>query len=597
MNKNRSDIEKKDKWSIEKIFSSEKDWHLAYAEIKPKDAFLKFKEILCYKDKLNESEKIFSSCLEKYFNTARKLEKLFTYAHLYLDEDLSNDKAKNIFGLISNLLVDFETNTAWIEPEILQIEEKKLRKYLLNPSLKDFRFYIEKLLKLKQHTLSKEQEEILARSSQSLEVCDLVFSSLNNADIKFNNILDKNNKTYPLSHATYFNHLQSEDRVLRKNAFENYHQKYLDLQNSLTELLYGNIKNTNFVSNARKYKSSLEFKLFPNNIDAQVYFNLIKTVKENISSLHKYVTLKKEKLQVDKVHIYDLYTSIVKKIELKKSYEEAKKIVLDSVSILGEDYKNMLKKGLNEDRWIDVYETKNKKSGAYSSGCYDSLPYILLNFEGSLNDIFTLAHESGHSMHTLLANKNQSYIYSHYPIFLAEIASIFNEHILFDLLIKTLKKEEEKKYIINFMLDNINRILFRQTLFAEFELEIHNMQNKNIPLTTSLLKKIYKELYQFYYGKDFEVDDLLQVEWARVPHFYSPFYVYQYAIGFSIALFASKKIKKDPSYKEKYLSILKKGDSDYPLNILKDADIDILKPVFITEAIQYFNDLLENFKN
>ncbi len=593
MLKKRSDISEKYLWNISKIFSSIQEWKNAYLEIKPQDDKNKWVEISLYKGKLRDSAQILSNCLNKYFEILRKIEKLHIYAHLFLDENLSNSEAKHIFGLITNLICDFQSSTSWIEPEILSINQDDLKKYLKQKILSDFIFYIEKLINLKPHTLSENEEKILASSNQILNVCDLIFSSFNNADIKFADIKDKDDNTHPLTHGLYSVYLKSKDRILRKNAFEKMHEKFCEYENTLTELFYGEVKNSFFISETRKYESSLQAALFPNNIDTKVYVNLIKTIKDNIFSLHKYVSLKKEKLKVDKIHLYDLYVPISKDIEFQFTYDEAKQLVVESVQILGKEYQSILQKGIHQDRWIDVYETENKKSGGYSSGCFDTYPYILLNYQNTLNDALTLAHECGHSMHTLLSNKTQNYWYSSYPIFLAEIASTLNELLFLDLLMKKIKKEEEKQYLINSMIDRINSTIFRQTLFAEFEFEIHKFQKQNIPITPDLLKNKYSELYKFYYGKDFFVDELVAIEWARIPHFYSPFYVYQYATGISIAISIFNKIKNDKDYKNKYLTLLKSGGCDYPLNLLKKADIDITQPSYIKEALGFFNDLIK----
>lgn len=593
MLKKRSDIPQKYIWDISKIFSSTNEWNKAFLDIKPKEDKNKWIEIISYKNKLKDSAQILADCLKKYFDFLRKIEKLYVYAHLSLDENLSNSDSKHIFGLMTNLFSDFQASTSWIEPEILSIDSNILKKYLNNKILADFKFYIEKLINLKPHTLSEKEEKILARSNQVLQVCDLVFSSFNNADLKFSDVLDKDNKSHPLTHGLYSVYLKSNDRVLRKNAFEQLHKKFNEYENTLTELFYGEVKNSHFISESRNYESSLQAALYPNNIDTKVYTNLLKTIRDNISHLHKYISIKKEKLKVENIHLYDLYVSIYKDIDFKFSYDEAKELVIESVEILGKDYQDLLKKGINQDRWIDVYETENKKSGGYSSGCYDSYPYILLNYQDTLNDALTLAHECGHSMHTLLSNTSQQYSYSRYPIFLAEIASTLNELLFLDLLMKKISKPEEKKYLINSMIDRINSTIFRQTLFAEFEFSIHDLQKQNIPVTPKLLKDKYSELYKFYYGKDFQVDDLLSIEWARIPHFYSPFYVYQYATGISIAICIFNKIKKNKNYTEKYLTLLKSGGMDYPLNILKNAEIDITKPLYITEALEFYNNLVK----
>ena len=591
--KKRSEIEKKDTWNIEKIFSDEKEWKLAFDEIFGKET--KFKDLLSFKNKLSESAKNIKDTLETYFKYSRKLEKLFTYAHLYLDQDVSNDKAKQLYGMITNLYNEFQTLTSFLEPEIIQIENSLLKKYLDDTCLKDYKFYLEKLLRLKKHTLSFKEEEILARSSKCLDSVGQSFSSFNNADVKFDSIEDSSGKKHTLSHATFLVYLRSSDRTLRKNAFKSLYKQYSSYENTITELLSGQIKNASFISESRKYKNSLQASLFPKNIDESVYLNLIEAVKKNISSLHKFVKVKKKKLKLDKFHFYDIYAPIVKDVDLKFDIDEAKDLVINSVRPLGEEYQKVLKKGLSEDRWLDVFETKGKRSGAYSSGCYDSYPYMLMNFEGNLNDVLTLAHECGHSMHSFLSDKNQSYQYSQYPIFLAEIASTFNEQLLIDHLLKKLSSEDQKKYLYNYLLDGIHATLFRQTLFAEFELKIHSFEKNNIPITPALMKKTYEELYRFYYGEDFEIDDCIKIEWARIPHFYSSFYVYQYAIGISTALYFFNKVKEDENFTSTYLDFLKSGGSDFPLNILKKTTADLTKATFIENAIKYFDEILDKF--
>lgn len=590
--KKRSEIKQNDTWDISKMYFTLDDWKKTFSSIKPKEEGI-FLELSCFKGKLKDSSKTLFECLKKYFEILQKLENLYVYAHLFLDQDLTNNDAKNIFGLITTLLTEYQTATSWIEPEILSIDTNLLNKYLNDKVLVDYRFYLSKLIKLIPHTLSEKEEKILAKSSSVLQVCSLVFSTFNNADLKFDNIEDKDGKLLPLSHGLYQVYLKSDDRVLRKNAFEKLHEKFLAHENSLTELFYGEIKNSLFVSSSRNYQNSLDAALFPNNIDTSVYLNLVKTIKNNIKTLHEFVSLKKQKLKLQNVHLYDLYFPLFKEIDFKFTYDEAKNLVIESTSVLGLEYQEILQKGITQDRWIDVYETENKRSGGYSSGCYSSYPYILLNYQNTLNDALTLAHECGHSMHSYFSNKTQKYLYSSYPIFLAEIASTLNELLFLDLLMKKIKNQEEKKFLINTLLDRINQTIFRQTLFADFELQMHSKHKEGHTLTPDLLKTNYLELYKIYYGKDFMTDDLLSIEWARIPHFYTPFYVYQYATGISIAISIFNKIKSSASYKDKYLNLLKSGGSDYPLDILKKADIDITKPTYLEEALNYFKELLK----
>ncbi|MBN2478734.1 MAG: oligoendopeptidase F [Parachlamydiales bacterium] len=589
----RNDVSKEDKWDIEKIFSSVQAWKEFFEKINPKDKKNAFLEVNKYKDILQKSSDNILKCLNNYFELSKKIEKLYIYAHLYLDQDLSNDEAKTLFGMISSLYNLFAAETSWIEPEILKIEEKTFQKFLKEESLKDFRFYLEKLYRLKPHTLTSDQEKILAKSEKCLNTPSLAFSMLNNADFKFENVKNSKGEEKILSHATYLTYLRSKDRTLRKDAFEKLHKQFSKYENTITELLAGSVKNSSFISETRNYNSSLQASLFPKNIDEEVYLNLIETVHKKIDSLHKFVKFKKEKLGLDKLHFYDVYASVVKDVSFNFEKDKAVNMVIDSVKPLGSEYQNALKKGLTEERWVDFFETKNKKSGAYSSGFYESYPYILMNYENSLNDVLTLAHECGHSMHSLLANQNQLYQYASYPIFLAEIASTFNEKLLMDNLFKSCKKEEEKKYLLCYQLDSIHATFFRQTLFAEFEYKIHKFEQDNIPITPNLLKTTYGDLYKLYYGEDFYVDDSLKVEFLRIPHFYSSFYVYQYAIGIASAFYFHKMINDDPSHKEKYLGFLKKGGSDYPLNILKSANVDLKKPQIIENLFDYFDDLLD----
>jgi oligoendopeptidase F len=345
------------------------------------------------------------------------------------------------------------------------------------------------------------------------------------------------------------------------------------------------------LAKTRGFKNCLEAALYPNNIDLNVFYNLIKTVKSRINVLHKFVKIKKEILKLKKIHPYDLYAPLVKNVSFEMSIEEAKKNVIESVGILKKEYKSILKKGLFKDRWVDFCETARKRSGAYSSGCYDSMPYILMNFHSSLNDVLTLAHEAGHSMHSYLSNKNQSYCYSGYPIFVAEVASTFNEQLLFEHLFKNTKSKGKKALLLSNKINAIHATFFRQTLFAEFELKLHEIVEKGNPLTPSILKKVYRELYSEYYGEDLALDEYIDIEWARIPHFYYNYYVYQYATGISAAIALFEKMKKNKNHCQEYLKFLKSGGSRYPLDMLKDAGVDLRKPQVIEALIDYFDRL------
>jgi oligoendopeptidase F len=587
---NRDSVKEKDRWNIEKMYSSLDEWR---KNLKIVNESNYWKSLDLYKNKLHESTKNLKSTLTSYFNLNRSLENLAVYAHLLLDEDLSNDKAKEAYGLAQFSLFKFTEQASWIEPEILQLSSQSLEEYINNPDLKDYKFYLEKLSKFKPHTLSIPEELIIARVEQTFQSPYKTFSALDNADLIFEDVLDSSGNKHGLTHGKYTSYLREPDRILRKNAFETYHKKFMQFENTLCEVLQGQIKNHEFVAKTRKFNSCLDAALYPNQISTEVYHNLIKAVRDNIKTLHKFVSFKKRILKLDKLSPYDMYAPLITGVDFKMNLEKAKETVVNSVAPLGKEYQDILKKGIFEDRWVDYFETNKKRSGAYSSGCYDSMPYILMNYYETLNDVTTLAHEAGHSMHSYLSNHTQSYQYSQYPIFVAEVASTFNEQLLHDHLLKKINDKKQEAYLLADSLDRIQATFFRQTLFAEFELKIHDLVEKGTPLTPSLLKNIYHQLYLDYYGPDMEVGDLIDIEWGRVPHFYYNFYVYQYATGISAAIYLYNLLKNDKNVCQQYLEFLKSGGSHYPLELLKKAGVDLTKPDAVQSLIYYFDHLID----
>lgn len=583
----RSDVALADKWNVEKMYPSLEDWYKDLNLIKKKKDW---QTLELYKNKLQESSDNLSKTLKISFDLQRSLEKLYTYSHLIMDEDLGNDKAKEAFGIIQATFTDFKEKTAWIEPEILQMPKTVFSAYLNDPVLSEYKIYLENLYRLKNYTLPPREEEILARLSNVFQTPYRTFSSFDNADLTFDKVKDSKGNLLDLTHGKYSLYLHNKDRVLRKNVFETYHSRFLNFENTLCELISGEVRNHYFVAKTRGFDSCLEAALYPNNIDLSVYKNLIATVRANIKTLHKYVAMKKKLLKLDKLAPYDLYAPVVE-LDVKMNLDEAKKTVIGSVAVLGEKYQSVLKKGLLTDRWVDFYETARKRSGAYSSGCYDSMPYILMNYYGNLNDVNTLAHEAGHSMHSYLSHENQPYQYSSYSIFVAEVASTFNEQLLADHLSKKMCHDDERAMLISDFLDRIHATFFRQTLFAEFELKIHELIEKDQPLTPGLLKQIYHQLYVDYYGPDMLLDNKIDIEWARIPHFYYNFYVYQYATGISAAVYLFDLVKKDKKNALPYLKFLESGCSDYPLNILKKAGVDLTKPDAIEALLKHFDQL------
>lgn len=437
----------------------------------------------------------------------------------------------------------------------------------------------------------------MALSGKALDASQRAFGALNNADLLFQPAIDSKGGGFPLSNGTYLSYLRSPDRVLRKSAFENLHRGFETHANTLCELIQGQVQSHLFVARARKFESCLEAALFPNQIDRSVYENLIASVRAHLPAMHKYIALRKKLLKLPDIHVYDLYVPLVEEAEANMGYEEAREAVVASVAPLGNKYQSALKKGLLEDRWVDIYENTRKRSGAYSSGCYDSMPYILLNYHGTLNDVLTLAHEAGHSMHSFLSRTCQPYIYSQYALFVAEVASTFNEQLLLKHLKTKAKSKRDQAFLINYQIEGIRGTIFRQTLFAEFELQLHKWAEEGIPLTPALLKEHYVQLNKEYYGPDLVIDPELAIEWARIPHFYYNFYVYQYATGLSAALALFQQAMSDEKAKDRYLEFLSSGGSKYPIDLLKGAGIDMKKPDAVNAAMDYFGRLVDDLKN
>lgn len=593
MVKTRSEVSMDDKWNVESLYSSLTSWQKDLKSSAQIDKTPHWPEFARFKGKAGKDAKTLKAALETLFEISRKLSKLYTYAHLRHDEDIADDATKTAFTQISHLMHDFNQECAWFEPELLALPAAQIKKLLASPALSDYRFYLDKIIRLKKHMLTSEKEELVALSGKAMAASVKAFSAISDADFRFGSILDSEGKEVELTQSSYGLYIRSQDRVLRKNAFERLHGQYLAYENTLCELLNGNVQAHLFNAKARKFNSCVEASLYPKNIDVDVYHSLISAVNDNIDVMHKYMRLREQVLNIGPLHLYDMHVPLTKNIDIKMNYEEAENAVIESVAPLGSDYQNILRKGLLKERWVDRYENKNKRSGAYSSGCYDSSPYILMNYKGLLRDVFTLAHEAGHSMHSYLSQKNQPYHYSDYPIFLAEVASTFNEDLLMRNLVKNAKTDDEKIFLLNQQIEDIRATLFRQTMFAEFELFIHEMTEKNIPLTPKLLKEQYSRLNASYFGP-VVIDPLIEIEWARIPHFYYNFYVYQYATGISAALALSERVinggKKE---REDYLSFLKSGSSRYPIEILKKAGVDMRSPAPVEAAINKFRGLVD----
>lgn len=594
----RSQVAEQDQWNIAALYPTDKAWEADLKSLcNESDQRPVWPEFSKLKGNLHENVSILKKCLDLQFDISRRLSKLYTYAHLRHDEDIANDTYKQAYSRITSLLHIFHEETAWFEPELLSLSDDKIQDYLSSPVLAEYRFTLEKIVRIKKHTLSSEQEELLALAGKALGASGKAFSALNDADLKFGVVLDSEGNEKSLTHASYGLFLRDQDRILRKNAFQQMQQAYVNCENTLCELLNGQVQTHVFNARARGYASSLEAALFPKNIETGVYHALIKAVHSKISTLHHYLKIRKKLLGVEELHMYDMYVPLIKSVEIKMSFDEASDLIVESVAPLGSAYQNALRKGLKEDRWSDRYENKNKRSGAYSSGCYDSMPYILMNYKNIIRDVFTLAHEAGHSMHSLLSHTHQPYHQSDYPIFLAEVASTFNEELLMRLLLERASSTEEKIFLINQKIEDIRTTLFRQTMFAEFELKIHEMAEQHIPLTPKTFKEIYFKLNQHYFGSNTFIDQEIEIEWARIPHFYYNFYVFQYATGISASLALSERVLRGgDAEREDYLNFLKGGSSRYPMDLLKLAGVDMLSPEPVQTAIVKFGDLVHELE-
>ncbi len=595
MTKSRNEIPEQDQWNVAALYPSFAAWEQELQAIQGQQKELHWPELAEFKGHLSNPVQL-AEMLNKLFTLDRELSELYTYAHLKLDEDVGNDVNKHYFGLISQLMHHFQLESSWIEPELLSLSDTENQKLLQNSSLKPFQFYLEKVSRRKAHTLPPEQEKILALSSKALDTSYRAFGALNNADLTFKPAIDEKGKEHALSNGSYLMYVRSPDRNLRKTAFLHLHQGFQSHANTICELLQGLVEGHLFTARARNFPSCLDSALFNHKIDPKVYSQLIQTVRKGLPLMHEYLELRKKVLKLDEIHAYDLYVPLLSETNMNMAYPDACRAVIESVALLGTEYQDILKKGLTTDRWVDVYENTRKRSGAYSSGCYDSMPYILMNYHGTLNDVLTLAHEAGHSMHSYYSRTHQSYINSQYPIFVAEVASTFNEQLLLRHLLSQAKTKQEKAVLLNYQIEGIRGTIFRQTLFAEFEWQLHRWAEEGIPLTPSLLNETYLKLNQEYYGPSFAADPELAFEWARIPHFYYDFYVYQYATGLSAALELFNQANQSQTARSKYLQFLGAGGSRYPLDLLKIAGVDMTSPKPVESALNHFRELIAELR-
>lgn len=591
----REQIDEKYKWNLKDIYNSDEDWEKDFEWVnKNLSRYFEFK------GKLNQSASILYACLKLDEEIGIKLERLSLYVMLAKDSDMRVSKYHALDDKIKNLYARAMSESSFIKPEILSIDEKTLKIWIKDHSgLKIYEHFFDDILREKPHTLDTEKESILALSSEIAQVPYNTYSIFTNADMKFPLLKDENGNDIRMSHGRYYAAMYSKDRSFRERAFKAYLTPYKEYVNSLNSLFSGNLKANIFYAKVRNYNSAREAALSKNNIPVSVYDNLVKSVNQNFAPMYRWAKIKKELLGVDKLHPYDIYVTLFdEKYERKYSFDEATQIVMDSLNILGKDYVSSLKKAFNE-RWIDVYETVGKRNGAYSSGTtYGVHPYVMLNWTDLLNDVFTLAHEMGHNMHSYYTSLTQPFHYANYSIFLAEVASTFNESLLLDYLIQNSNSKEEKLHLLERYLNNITSTFYRQVMFAEFEQFVYEKTEKGEALTSEQLCKLYSDLFQKYWGPEMIVDDEESFTWARVPHFYYNFYVFQYATGMAASEALAQKVKTEgePAV-NRYINFLKAGNSDYPINVLKKAGVDMGSPEPVLAITTKMNQILDELEN
>ena len=587
----RSTIENKFKWTIDEMYPNEESIEKDIQKVKEL-----IEEVKKYKGILADSEEKLFKALNISEETSRILQNLYVYTHMKSHEDTRINKNQGNATKTDMLSTELSMATSYMVPEIIAMDNEKLENYLKTERLSHYKKYVDDILRLKPHTLNEREEELLASVADLSGVPENVYDMLSFADLKFPEIEDENGEKVRVTHSNFSLFLKSKDARVRKDAFEAMYGIYGQYKNTFASTLYGGIKSEIFYAKTRKYESALQGSLFQDNVSVNVYNNLIDAVHENLDTLNDYIDLKKKFLGLDKINMYDLYVPLTENFDMEISYEKAQKIILEALKPLGEEYLENVKKAFAEG-WIDVYGNEGKQGGAYSWGSYDSKSYILMSYKDDLNSLFTLIHEMGHSMHSFYSKNNQPYLYSGYKIFVAEVASTLNELLLINYLLKNAESKEERVYLLNYYLEQFRTTVYRQTMFAEFEKICHGKVEEGEPLTAEDFNNIYYDLNKKYYGESCDVNEEIALEWARIPHFYSNFYVYKYATGFSAASALSKQILEEgESAVSRYKEFLKSGGSEFPLDQLRKAGVDMEKKESVDEALHVFKDLVKQLE-
>lgn len=586
----RNEVSVQDKWILEDLFQNQKTWDEEYDNV-----IALTKKIGEFHGKLHDASAV-KQCFSLEDEISLHTERLYVYAHMKHHEDTADSVFQALSDKASKLSVQVNEALSFISPEILSLSDEQLQEFVRNPELSFYKKTLEDMIRQKPHVLSKAEESLMAQIGNLAQASSTIFSMLNNADLKFPKIKNEQGEDVELTHGRYIQFMESKDRDVRENAFKAMYSTYAKHKNTIAATLSANVTKNAFYYRARKYPSVLEMSLYGDKIPEDVYTNLIDTIHESLPQLHRYLKLRKKLLKVSELHMYDLFAPLVEEFKMDITYQEAKEIVRKSLEPLGDHYLQVLQDGYDQG-WVDVYENENKRSGAYSWGAFGTHPYVLLNHKDNLNSMFTLAHEMGHAIHSYLSDQNQEYRYAQYTIFLAEVASTLNESLLMDYLLKKTTDPKEKMYLLTYYADQFRTTVFRQTMFAEFEKIIHEKAEAGESLTPDELSRIYYELNKLYHGKDMAVDKDIEMEWARIPHFYNSFYVYKYATGFSAATsFAKQILDEGQPAVDRYLGFLKSGGSDYSINILKQAGVDMSSPEPIKQAMEVFKSLLDQME-
>lgn len=590
----RSDIPESDRWNIKAMYPDE-----SLLDDDISNGLARADSLASMKDHVMDSPSSLLNALILFSESVRSVERAYIYAHMKRDEDNSDPHNTALFGKAAAALTTLTSAVSFLDPEILAAEPSMIYSYIRQePGLEMYRHFLSDLIRKRDHTLTAAEENIIASYGEILRASGNIFSVLNNVDMQFGTVQDTDGREKDLTLGTYIRFLESDDHDIRCDAYEKLYTEYRSLNNTISAVYSNNVRRDAVTARLRRYSSSLEAALSADNIPVSVYSNLISAVHEHIPSFHRYVGIRKRLLGLDEMHMYDVYTPLAKLTDRKYTFSEAVDLSCIALSPLGDEYTDILRNGILTERWVDRYENKGKTSGAYSFGSYDSYPYILMNFGGTLRDVFTLVHESGHSMHAWYTRNTQPYIYGDHSVFTAEVASTVNETLLINYLLENSEDPEITAYLINFYIDEFKGTLFRQTMFAEFEKAAHEYVEAGGSLTAEWLNTEYDRLNTYYYGPDVCHDDLIQYEWSRIPHFYNSFYVYQYATGFSAAnAIADKILSEGSAARDDYIGFLRSGSSDSPIELLRMAGVDMSSPGPVLTALNVFDSLVEKLDN